>query len=78
MDTDLFSDALAPALRKQTKRAALTEALLRQLAAQGLTLEQCADKRVMCRSATTLKRHARKFGIVFSDYAPRKMREPAE
>lgn len=52
----------------------LTEALLRRLHEKGLTLEQCADRRIMNRAPATLKAYARRFDLAFPDYVPRKRR----
>ena len=52
----------------------LTEGLLRRLSEKGLTLEQCADRRMLNRSASTLKGHCTKFGIRFPDFVPTNMR----
>lgn len=48
----------------------LTESLLRRLAEKGLTLEQCADPRMMNQPIKALQRHCRKYGISFPDYDP--------
>jgi hypothetical protein len=53
---------------------ALTEALLRRLNEKGLTLEQCADRRLMDRSLRTLQAYAREFELSFPDYTPLKLR----
>lgn len=53
----------------------LTESLLRRLSEKGLTLEQCADRRMLNRSLSTLESHCREFGIRFPDYTPSNMRK---
>lgn len=53
----------------------LTEMLLRRLAEKGLTLEQCADRRMLNRAISTLEAHCRDYGISFSDYTPPNMRK---
>lgn len=63
--------------RGQDRHALLTEELLRRLSANGLTLEQCADRRVMNRSVRTLQRYCRRFGIAFPDYIPMSLRKKA-
>ena len=52
----------------------LTEAILRRLNEKGLSLEQCADRRIMNRSIATLRRYAREFDLSFPDYVPVKQR----
>lgn len=52
----------------------LTEGLLRRLSEKGLTLAQCADRRMLNRSMSTLKGHCTKFGIRFPDFTPPNMR----
>jgi hypothetical protein len=53
----------------------LTADLLRRLSEKGLTLEQCADRRLLNRSISTLEGHCREYGIRFSDYTPSNMRK---
>lgn len=52
----------------------LTADLLRRLSEKGLTLEQCADRRLLNRSISTLEGHCREYGIRFPDYTPSNMR----
>lgn len=59
---------------KVTSFQDLTESLLRRLAEKGLTLEQCADRRMLNRSLSTLESHCRTYGIRFPDYTPPNMR----
>lgn len=51
---------------------------MRRLSANGLTLEQCADRRVMNRSIRTLQMYCRRFQIAFADYVPVSMRKKAD
>lgn len=53
----------------------LTEMLLRRLSEKGLTLEQCADRRMLNRAISTLEGHCRDYSISFSDYVPPNMRK---
>lgn len=53
----------------------LTKDLLRRLSEKGLTLEQCADRKMLNRSVSTLQAHCRAFGIRFPDYTPSNMRK---
>ncbi|KKC39535.1 hypothetical protein WH87_04915 [Devosia epidermidihirudinis] len=53
----------------------LTADLLRRLSEKGLTLEQCADRRMLARSRSTLEGRCREFGIRFPDYTPSNMRK---
>ncbi len=53
----------------------LTESLLRRLSEKGLTLEQCADRKMLNRSVGTLEAHCREYGIRFPDYTPSNMRK---
>jgi hypothetical protein len=53
----------------------LTEMLLRRLSEKGLTLEQCADRRMLDRAISTLESHCRTYGIAFPDYTPPNMRK---
>jgi hypothetical protein len=53
----------------------LTKSLLERLAEKGLTLEQCADRRMLNRSLSTLQAHCRDYGIRFPDYTPSNMRK---
>jgi hypothetical protein len=55
-------------------RADLTELLFRRLHEKGLTIAQCADRRVMNRAVSTLQGYARKFDLAFPDYVPMKLR----
>lgn len=59
---------------KVTSFQDLTESLLRRLSEKGLTLEQCADRRMLDRSVSTLESHCRTYGIRFPDYTPPNMR----
>ena len=54
--------------------AALTGALLKRLGEKGLTLAQCADRRIMNRSLRTLEAYAREFKLTFPDYVPMELR----
>lgn len=45
-----------------------------RLKEKGLTLKQCADRRIMNRSLRTLQAHAREFDLAFPDYVPRKLK----
>ncbi len=56
----------------------VTEALMRRLHEKGATLEHLSGTRVMRRSVSTLRAHARKFGLAFPDYVPLAMRPVAE
>ena len=74
----LFAEVLSEITETSRIGGDITEQLMRQLAGRGLTLQQLSDRRVMNRSIYTLKKHARRFEIVFPDYLPRKMRKAAE
>lgn len=52
----------------------LTEGLLRRLSEKGLTLEECAGRKMLDRSLSTLQGHCTKFGIRFPDFIPANMR----
>lgn len=60
---------------KVTDFQSLTASLLRRLSEKGLTLEQCADRRMLNRSISTLEGHCREYGIAFPDYMPPNMRK---
>ncbi len=60
---------------KVTSFQDLTESLLRRLSEKGLTLEQCADRRMSNRSVSTLQKHCREYSIRFPDYVPSNMRK---
>lgn len=64
--------------KKADRHALITEELMRRLSANGLTLEQCADRRVMNRSIRTLQMYCRRFKIAFADYVPVSMRKKAD
>lgn len=53
----------------------LTKQLMMRLAEKGCTLEHLADRRMMNRSLSTLKRRAREFEIAFPDYVPMRLRK---
>jgi hypothetical protein len=53
----------------------LTKDLLRRLSEKGLTLEQCASRKMLNRSVGTLQSRCREFGIRFPDYTPANMRK---
>lgn len=52
--------------------ASVTLELLTRAKAQGMTLEQCASPLYMNRKVKTLRKWARRFGMEFPDYKPRK------
>lgn len=58
--------------------ADLTEFLFRRLHEKGLTIAQCADRRVMNRARSTLERYARQFDLAFPDYVPMRLRQKSE
>lgn len=74
---DLFRDTLTEIASGPHQRPRLVEDLLRRLNEKGLTLEQCADAKIMDRSVRTLKRYAREFDLTFPDYTPRKLKGQA-
>ncbi len=71
---ELFNIALADIANGPHQRPRLAEDLLKRLHSNGLTLAQCADKRVMNRKITTLKTYARKLKLAFPDYVPMELR----
>lgn len=75
---DLFNTALTDIANGPHNRPRLAEDLLTRLHGNGLTLEQCADKRVMNRSLDTLKGYARKLKLSFPDYVPMELRPKKE
>lgn len=77
---NLFGSALSEIANgpRVTEYGGLTEALIRRLHEKGLTIEQCADRRVMNRSVATLERYARKFELAFPDYVPMALRPKKE
>lgn len=76
---DLFGAVLSDIANGPSgARDNLTEALLRRLHEKGLTLAQCADKRIMKRSVGTLQKYARQFDLAFPDYIPQKLRPKKE
>ncbi|MDB6035984.1 MAG: hypothetical protein JWM16_6322 [Verrucomicrobiales bacterium] len=77
---DLFGSVLTDIANgpKITGHADLTGALLRRLSEKGLTLDQCADRRVMARSRRTLEARARAAGVAFADYVPMALRKEAK
>lgn len=52
----------------------LTANLLRRLSEKGVTLEQCAGRKMLNRKRSTLESHCREYGIRFPDYTPSNMR----
>lgn len=60
---------------KVTDFQSLTASLMRRLSEKGLTLEQCADRRMLNRSRSTLEGHCREYSIRFPDYVPANMRK---
>jgi hypothetical protein len=75
---ELFNTALTDIANGPHQRPRLAEDLLKRLHSNGLTLEQCADRRVMNRSVSTLKKYARDLALAFPDYVPLAMRPPKE
>lgn len=73
---DLFADALQDLANGPhgTDFQALTEGLLRRLSEKGLTLQECAGRKMLNRSLSTLQGHCSKFGIRFPDFIPANMR----
>lgn len=73
---DLFAGAVNEIANgpKTTSFQDLTEGLLRRLSEKGLTLDQCTDRRMLNRSASTLKGHCTKYGIRLPDFTPSNMR----
>lgn len=63
---------------KSTSHSNTTRVLLETLRDQGMTLEQCAGRKVMDRKLSTLKRWCRRFQITFPDYTPRKPKAPPQ
>lgn len=63
-------------MARLANHARTTRTLLTTLRDQGLTLEQCAEPKIMDRSITTLQRWARRFEIAFPDYTPKKKKAP--
>ena len=75
---DMFNAALTEIANGPHQRPRLAEDLLRRLHSNGLTLAQCADKRVMNRKLDTLKRLARELDLSFPDYVPLALRPKKE
>lgn len=73
----LFGDALrdVAAGPHGSSFQSLTKNLMRRLSEKGLTLEQCADRKMLNRSRSTLESHCREYGIRFPDYTPSNMRK---
>jgi hypothetical protein len=71
---NLFNMALTDIANGPHQRPRLAVDLLRRLHSNGLSLEQCADAKVMNRSVDTLKKYARELGLSFSDYVPLELR----
>lgn len=73
---DLFADALKDMANgpRVSDFQGLTEGLLRRLSEKGLTLAQCADRKMLDRSLRTLEGHCVTYGIRFPDFTPANMR----
>ncbi|MBN9335071.1 hypothetical protein [Devosia sp.] len=78
---DMFKGALQDladsplSKRHATGFQILTEGLLRRLSEKGLTLEECAGRKMLNRPVATLKGHCTRFGIRFPDFTPANMRK---
>ena len=73
---DMFGAALREMADgpKLTSYQELTEGLLRRLSEKGLTLDQCAGRKMLNRARSTLERHCTEYGIRFPDFIPANMR----
>lgn len=76
-DQELFDKALSVigASASLTNHTQVTKSLLIFAATNGMTLQQCTDKRFMNRKLRTLKRYVRRFNLSFPDYTPRKFKK---
>ena len=62
---------------RKTPHRKRMEALLRGYHKRGLSLAVCCDGKHLRRAKSTLKFYARLFGLSFSDYRPRRRRQPS-
>lgn len=75
-EPDLFGGVLTDIANGPHTRGhgGVTEALVRRLHEKGLGLKEMGGPKIMARSESTMRKHAREFGLAFDDYVPRALR----